>query len=148
MRRAAQRDRNEPAIVRRLQSHGFLWLPNSAKGRPDGCALRAGETYWCEVKVPGEPFTPAQMDTFADMLAVGVPVYVLETEDDATRLYHGTLPAWRTEAVKRVWSAAGGRKKQEFKIGVDRARTLGELCRMAGCASSSVAGDYFCQKHA
>jgi hypothetical protein len=148
--RAARRDNNEPAIRARAEALGFLWLENNAstKGRPDACLLRNGQTLWCEVKVPGEPYTPAQMREFPRLVAKGVPIYVLETTWDVDRLNTGTLQAWAAESVDKVWSAAGGRKKQRpHRPGVDRARTLAEGCAMPGCATSRATGDAFCLKH-
>lgn len=147
--RAQRRDNNEGPIRKRAEALGFLWLENNAstKGRSDVCLLRRGSTYWCEVKRPGEPFTQAQMDAFAEMKRYGVPVYVLEEPEDVDRLWHGWLGPWTGEGVK-VWSNAGGRKKQrEHRPGVDKARNVGEMCTAEGCSTSRVAGSYGCVKH-
>lgn len=143
-RRAAMRDRNEPAIRARAEALGYLWLANSGKGRPDACLLRDGATYWCEVKVPGEPFTPDQMSVFSAMRAAGVKVYVLERPEDVHLLCGGMLPAWTGKDVK-VWSPAGGRKKQrEHQPGRDVARSTSELCATVWCTTSRAPGSGWC----
>jgi hypothetical protein len=147
--RAQRRDSNEGPIRKRAEGLGFLWLENNAstKGRPDVCLLNLGATYWCEVKQPGEPFTQAQMDAFAEMKRHGVPVYVLTEGLDVDRLSAGTLAPWTGEGVK-VWSAAGGRKKQrEHRPGVDKARNVAEMCTAAGCGTSRRPGSYGCANH-
>jgi hypothetical protein len=147
--RAQRRDSNEGPIRKRAEALGFLWLENNAstKGRPDVCLLRRGATYWCEVKRPGEPFTPAQMDAFAEMRRYGVPVYVLTEWLDVYWLSAGALDPWTGEGVK-VWSAAGGRKKQrEHRPGVDKARNVPEMCTAPACTTSRRPDSHGCAKH-
>lgn len=148
--RAQRRDRNEGPIRAHAEALGFLWLENNAstKGRPDACLLRSGETYWCEVKVPDESYTPAQMDTFAAMAQVGVPVYVLEAPDDVVRLLHGNLGRWSAAAVSVVRDAKGRQKtKREHRPGYDRARTVAEFCTWACCGISRAPGGTKCFAH-
>lgn len=149
MRRASKRDRNEPEIRKRAEARGFLWLENNAstKGRPDACLLRNGHTYWCEVKVPGEPFTQEQMREFPRIVAMGVPVYVLECPEDVDSLGVGTLAAWTLESVKKVWSPAGGRKKREHRPGYDRALSYSDMCTREGCVTSRLGPLLTCAKH-
>jgi hypothetical protein len=147
--RAQRRDSNEEPIRKCAEALGFLWLENNAstKGRPDACLLRAGHTWWCEVKQSGEPFTADQMDAFAEMRRYGVPVYVLTCTNDVHLLANGRLPVWTDVGVK-VWSAAGGRKKQrEHRPGVDKARNVAEMCTAPGCGTSRRTGAYGCEKH-
>jgi hypothetical protein len=147
--RAQRRDSNEAPIRKRAEALGFLWLENNAstKGRPDVCLLRKGATFWCEVKVPGEPFTPDQMDVFAEMKRYGVLVFVLQRPADIDALLYSALAPWTGEGVK-VWSAAGGRKKQrEHRPGVDKARKVAEMCTAAGCGTSRRPGSYGCANH-
>lgn len=144
--RGQKRDRNEPEIRRRAEALGFLWLENNAstRGRPDACLLRNGRTYWCEVKVPGEPYTPAQMEAFPRLIAKGVPVHVLTTLDDVRRLAAGTLRAWSPERVEKVWSPAGGRKNRAHRPGHSRARDFDEMCCAHGCVTSRQANSVYC----
>jgi hypothetical protein len=147
--KAQRRDRNEPAIRRRAEALGFLWLENNAstKGRPDAVLLRDG-VWWCEVKHKGEPFTKAQVEEFPRIVAAGVPIYVLEEPDDVDRLSAGTLAPWTAESVKRAWSAAGGRKRTDnHRPGHSRAHAFAELCRMEHCPISRLPGRYVCAKH-
>jgi hypothetical protein len=146
MRRASKRDRNEGSIRKRAEALGFLWLENNAstKGRPDACLLRNGRTYWCEVKVPGEPYTPAQMEAFPRLIAKGVPVYVLTTLDDVRRLAAGTLRAWSPERVEKVWSPAGGRMNRAHRPGHSRAERVVDLCATDCCPRSRLPGLTMC----
>jgi hypothetical protein len=103
---------------------------------------------FCEVKAPGEPYTHEQMKTFAEMTRAGIPVYVLETEADVDAFAAGKGRVWRAEDVQRVWSKAGGRKKQrEHRPGVDKARNVEEMCTASGCTTSRATGSYGCAKH-
>lgn len=147
MRRASRRDRNESALVARLKHHGFTWLSFSQRARPDGYASGHGRGAFCEVKAPGEPYTRDQMEGFAEMARLGIPVYPLETEGDVDAFAAGTLKPWAPESVKRVWSSAGGRKKVEHRPGKSRARTTDEACVMSGCATSRAPESYFCTTH-
>jgi VRR-NUC domain-containing protein len=147
--RAQRRDANEGPIRKRAEALGFLWLENNAstKGRPDVCLLRRGATYWCEVKMPGEPFTHAQMETFAEMKRYGVPVHILTSAASVSQLDGGMLEPWTGEDVK-VWSLAGGRKKQRaHRPGLDKACNVAEMCTATGCATSRCPGSYGCTQH-
>ena len=152
--RAQRRDKNEPSIRARAEALGFLWLENNAstKGRPDACLLRNGHTYWCEVKVPGEPYTKAQREEFPRLVAKGVPVYVLETPDDVVRLQQATLRPWAPSDVAAVVSRGRGsraRTPRAFRPGVDRARFgFAEWCEVEHCVTSRVSGSKRCLKHA
>lgn len=148
--RASKRDRNEPEIRRRAEALGFLWLENTAstKGRPDACLLCNGHTYWCEVKAPGESFTPAQVEEFPHLIAKGVPVYVLETPNDVVRLQQGALRPWAPSDVQVVRSAKGRHtKKRKYRPGYDRATRVADQCAMAHCATSRLPGEHWCATH-
>lgn len=152
MRRAFRKDNNEGAIRKRAETLGFLWLENTAstRGRPDACLLRNGQTYWCEVKQQGEPFTKAQVEEFPRLIAKGVPVYVLEQPDDVVRLQQGTLPAWAPSDVTTTFSRGrGGRAKspRKHRPGHSKARCFAEACVMASCRTSRLPDDYFCANH-
>lgn len=147
--KAQRRDRNEGPIRARAEALGFLWLENNAstKGRPDACLLRNGQTYWCEVKVPGEPYTKAQMEEFPRIVAKGVPIYVLESVGHVDALTAGTLRPWAPERVEKVWSAAGGRKKREHRPGHSRAERVVDLCATDCCPRSRLPGLTTCAMH-
>ena len=148
MRRAAKRDRNERRLVRRLIAHGFLWLANSHKGRPDGCALRSGRTLWCEIKEFGESFTPEQVETFNAMLAKGVPVYVLETEEDVDDLAREALPQWTGEGITVRDAKRTHKGKRPHRPGYSRARPgEREMCVEDFCVTSQLPGKTKCAKH-
>lgn len=152
MRRAFRKDSTERAIRTRAEALGFLWLESTAntKGRPDACLLRSGETYWCEVKSKGEPFTAAQLDEFPRLIAVGVPVYVLEDVEDVHALLNGTLRAWSPADVGSIHSRGRGsraKRPRVHKPGVSKARTLGEMCIGYGCTRSKADRSRFCLAH-
>lgn len=150
MRRASKRDRNEGPIRKRAEALGFLWLENNAstKGRPDACLLRSGETYWCEVKAPGESFTPAQAEEFPRLIAKGVPVYVLTSEFDVVLLNSGILAPWSPSDVEVVRDAKGQKKgKRAHRPGYSRARTRLEICDTTHCSRSRLMGEDFCATH-
>lgn len=147
--RGQKRDKNEPAIRRRAEALGFLWLENNAstKGRPDACLLRNGQTYWCEVKEPGASYTPAQVREFQRLIAKGVPVYVLQDLDDVELLGLGWLKAWSPSDAEVVRDAKGQTKgRREHRPGYSKARTLAEMCCRAGCATSAREGRVTCAK--
>ena len=147
MRRAARRDRNESALVARLKRHGFSWLSLSQKGRPDGYAARKGRGDFCEIKMPGQPYTQDQMEGFAEMAAMGIPVFPLETKADVDAFAAGTLKPWTPESVAKVWSAAGGRKSTKHRPGKSRAREVREQCWVPHCATSQEVSSSYCTKH-
>lgn len=146
--RAQRRDRNEGAIRARAEALGFLWLENNAstKGRPDACLLRNGQTYWCEVKAPGESFTPAQMEEFPRLVAKGVPVYVLTSSWDVDRLNTGTLQPWAPSDVDVVRSAKGREKgRRAHRPGYSKARLgMNEVCNQPYCIRSKLPGKTTC----
>lgn len=150
MRRAAQRDRNDKAHRERMEALGWTMFPFSVRGWPDYYAAKGGRTAWVEIKVPGEPFTPDQMEQFERLRQAGVPVYVLAEEGDARRFSGGYLPAWTPESVEKVWSSAGGRKSttRPHRPGEDRARSILDMCATFNCAKSRLPGDTLCQEHA
>lgn len=137
--RGQKRDKNEPAIRKRAEALGFLWLENNAstKGRPDACLLRSGKTYWCEVKEPGASYTPAQVREFPRLIANGVPVYVLETPDDVHIMAKGALRPWSPSDAEVVRDAKGQTKgKRAHRPGHDRFRFIEEACMTEFCARS------------
>jgi len=151
MRRAFRKDSTEKAIRQRAEAMGFLWLENTAttKGRPDACLLRGGETFWCEVKTPNEPFTKAQLTEFPRIVAKGVPVYVLEHPDDVVHLMGGNLRPWAPSDATPTSTGRGSRAKKPrvHKPGVSRARRINEMCWCAGCVRSVVPGTLWCETH-
>jgi hypothetical protein len=123
-------------------------LPVSQKGRPDYLAAKDGRLVLIECKEPGEPFTPEQMKTFEQLRLAGVHVWVLVAPGDALRFSGGVLSPWHPDAVERVWSKAGGRKRVDkpHRPGKDRARTVDEQCAAGNCATSKVPGSKYCAR--
>lgn len=91
MRRAARIDKNQPAIVAALRKVGCLVVPLHAVGK--GCTdLLVGTSrgLWLAVEVkdgskpPSErQLTEDQKDWHAAARAIGLPVYVVETIEQA-----------------------------------------------------------------
>jgi len=146
-RRAAKRDGNEACIVARLEEYGFFVGRVSMAGWPDLVALRYESSAWCEVKQPGESFTPEQAETFAAMRAKGVDVYVLETEGDADALAEGSLAPWTGEGITIRDSKRVHRGKRKHRPGYSRARTVGEQCGVHHCCTSQLSGARWCATH-
>lgn len=141
-RTAAKRDGNEPAIIRVARALGAVVLQQSGEGLPDLLVGIAGKMYLVEVKMPGEPLKPAQEKTFAALRAVGVPVFIAEEPSDMRALLDGALMPWRPDS-----RPVEGKRKRAHRPGVDKARTIGEICEAAGCATSRREGRAFCAKH-
>lgn len=146
-RRAAKRDTNEPKIVERLEAYDYFVGRLSLTGWPDLTALRFGVTTWCEVKQPGESFTPEQTETFRAMAAKGVPVYVLETVEDVDALTAGKLAPWTGEGITVRDAKKVHQGKRKHRPGHSKARNLDEVCLLPNCITSRLAGGVFCAKH-
>jgi hypothetical protein len=141
-RTAAKRDRNEPAVIRAARALGAVVLQQSGEGLPDLLVCHAGRTHLVEVKMPGEPLKPAQAETFAALHAVGVAVYVVERTDDMLAILARRAEPWAPNS-----RAVEGVKQRPHRPGVDRARTVGELCIVDGCPLSMAPRRMHCLKH-
>lgn len=147
-RRAAKRDANEGPIVERLEEYRFLVGRVSMKGWPDLVVLRNDVSVWCEVKQPGESFTPEQAETFAAMAQKGVDVYVLETVDDVDRFVRSALPPWTGEGITIRDAKRVHKGTRPHRPGKDRMRSTKEMCSVDFCPKSRLPGDTKCQEHA
>lgn len=92
MRRAAQRDGNEPEVKRALELAGWKVFPLSMPGWPDllcvrgGTQSRRGQIQLVEVKMPKGKLKPAQARFFPILAAVGLPVAIVRSETEAMLL--------------------------------------------------------------
>lgn len=143
----AQRDTSEHIHVKDLRALGWTPLPFNVRGWPDLYAVKDGRAAWLECKELGEPFTPDQIKTFTLLHSLDIPIWILSIPGDAQRFNAGDLQPWTPKSVRKVWSAAGGRKSVQHVPGKSRARAVSEQCREPGCATSSREFSNFCVKH-
>lgn len=102
MRRAAHRDKAEPAIIEALEAVGATVEQISKKGVPDLLVGFRGVTYLLEVKTPGACKTGNNARANkgqADWIGAwrGGPAAVVETPEQALRAIGLTPPAWKGE---------------------------------------------------
>lgn len=122
-------------------------LPVSSRGCPDYLAAKAGRLALVEVKARGESFRAAQIEFFTALYRAGVPVYVLETEDDVRALTVGSLEPWKPDDVAAVVSRGRGSRARKPRIhqpGRDAARSSSELCSSVWCTTSKASGSAWC----
>ncbi len=135
-----KRDKNEPAIVKTLEANGCLVWPLSGKGIPDllvfyrrknakGAELER-RTFVADVKGAKEKPTPAQVEKWTALTALGFSVFVLRTPEDAVAMLNNALQPWEPPAgtlatlgnvMKRVprKNGAAGRRKVEFNDAIE-----------------------------
>jgi hypothetical protein len=86
VRRAAQRDAVEAAVIQALRSVGWDFLRISDTGIMDGLAVRAGCIIPMEVKSPGGVLEPAQRVTFERLERAGVLVPIVTSGIEAQQI--------------------------------------------------------------
>lgn len=109
-RRAAKRDKNEPAIVKTLEAHGCLVWPLSGKGIPDLLVFyrnrsgirgeRTRHTFVADVKGPKEKPTLAQVEKWTALTNLGFSVFILRTPEDAVAMLNNALQSWEPEQAR------------------------------------------------
>jgi len=117
-RYAPKRDTNEPAIRARFKVHGWHTEAVSQKGMPDLIVVDLNDrrrTEFVDVKDgKGQP-TKDQVKKWAELHALGIPVYVVRSEADVDELVAGELLPWAP------WGAEVRSMEREDKRGDIRA---------------------------
>lgn len=87
--KAGKRDANAKPIIKALEALGYLVadLGGAAGGIPDIAVCEAkwrnGTWVWIEIKMPGEPLTPAQTKLHTRWWRRGIEIHVVHSLDEA-----------------------------------------------------------------
>lgn len=143
-RHAKKRDSNEGPIKEVWREMGAYAEPISNPGSMDHLVHYRGHAYRAETKGAKRGLTAMQVESFTKAYAAGVSTYIIRTPLDARQMLCGQLPPWTPDDGAL---AGAERKARGFRPGCDKARTLQEMCRTYGCATSRVPGFQRCQAH-
>lgn len=142
MRTAAKRDTPERECIREAQRLNAEVFQVSGAGLLDTLVAYKGALWWVEVKRPGEPLKLKQEKVLLRLHLQDVAAYVVERPEDMRALIEGRLSPW-SPGVRHV----EGVRTKPHRPGVDKARSVAEMCTAPGCTMSRVEGSHGCEKH-
>lgn len=149
MRRAAKRDTNEREIISTWEAMGAYVESVSGPGLADTLVHHKGSLYRAEVKGAKRGLTNKQVENFQKAWLADVPTYIIRTTADATDLLKDSAARLRLEWRPEHGALAGAaRKERPFRPGTDKARSIAEMCAVAGCVTSRSPGMGVCAPHA
>lgn len=152
MRRAAKRDSNERAIIRQWKAMGAYVESVSGPGLADTLVHHKGRLFRVEVKNARGKLTRKQVENFTKAWRAGVPTFIIRDVEDAKDMLE--CPPGSGIYASLTWDPSKGAlgtakpRARPFRPGTDKARSMAELCPLAGCVTSRVPGMAHCAAHA